>query len=49
MRSTTSESRGPYGAADRRVGESPGEFIERSLDEGHQPDAIPYPQEAGQD
>jgi hypothetical protein len=49
MRSTSSEGRGQYGAGHRHVGETPEEFIERSLDEGHQPDAIAYPQEATQD
>jgi hypothetical protein len=49
MFSTSSEGRGPYGAVYRHVGETPEEFIERSLEAGHQPDAIPYPQEAGQD
>jgi hypothetical protein len=49
MFGASSESRGQYGAASRHVGETPEEFVERSLDEGHQPDAIAYPQEAGQD
>jgi hypothetical protein len=49
MRSTSSEGRGPYGAAYRHVGEDVDAFVERSLDEGHQPDAIPYPQETSQD
>jgi hypothetical protein len=49
MFGTSSEGRGPYGAAYRHVGEDVATFVERSLNEGHQPDAIPYPQEASQD
>lgn len=49
MLGVSSEGRGQYGAADRRVGETAGEFIDRSLEEGHQPDAVAYPQETDQD
>lgn len=49
MSSTSSEGRGPYGAAHRRVGEDAETFIERSLEEGHQPDAVAYPQEIKRD
>lgn len=45
MQSTSSEGRGQYGAADRHVGETAEEFIDRSLEEGHQPDGVAYPQE----
>jgi hypothetical protein len=45
----TSEGRGQYGAGHRRVGEDLDTFVERSLEAGHQPDAIRYPQEATQD
>lgn len=49
MFSTSSEGRGQYGAAHRRVGESGEEFIDRSLEEGHQPSAVLYPQETNQE
>jgi hypothetical protein len=49
MIGTSSEGRGQYGAGHRHVGETPEEFVERSLEAGHQPAAILYPQEAGQD
>jgi hypothetical protein len=49
MLSTSSEGRGRYGAAYRHVGEAAAAFVERSLEAGHQPDAILYPQEASQD
>jgi hypothetical protein len=48
MFSVSSEGRGQYGAADRRVGETAEEFIDRSLEEGHRPAAVLYPQETDQ-
>lgn len=45
MFSTSSEGRGQYGAAERKVGETTEAFIDRSIEEGYQPDAVLYPQE----